>query len=44
VITEPGSMVQAFLLSGSPVRPNGIAQEQEPFPRSSVRDGNPGET
>jgi hypothetical protein len=31
-------------LSGSPVSPKGIAQEQEPFPRSSVRDGKPGET
>jgi hypothetical protein len=44
VIVASGPMMQAFPLSGSPVRPNGIAQEQEPFPRSSVRDGNPRET
>jgi hypothetical protein len=42
---DPGvrSDSAAFPLSGSPVRPNDIAQEPEFLPRSSVRNGNPGD-
>jgi hypothetical protein len=40
VIVASGPMVQAFPLSGSPVRPNDIAQEPEFLPRSSVCNGN----
>src|SRR5829696_6973029 len=43
VIVASGPMVQAFPLSGSPVRPNDIAQEPEFLPRSSVRNGNSGD-
>jgi hypothetical protein len=43
VIVASGPMMQAFPLSGSPVRPNDIAQEPKFLPRSSVRNGNSGD-
>jgi len=42
VIVASGPMMEAFPLSGSPVRPNDLAQEPEFLPRSSLRNGNSG--